>query len=522
MYLKPNAPAAAAAGKSVIGFNVIHGREVEGDLGMIESRSPADRRDLVGMFPDSGEKDVARAAKAAAEALPGWSATPPSERRALALRAAGILEAHRDKVARIITREIGMTAREAGAELQEAIAACGFFAAETGSRADRKLPSGMAVRRPVGVCGILATGSSPLSAPIRKILPAILCGNTVAWKPSDNAPTAAYLLLRILMEAGLPPGVVNTVNGKGRAGCGKHFLAGLEKGLYQAFSFAGSAALGATVAERCGRHLIPADLDLSGKGTLIVLPDADLDRAAGDALSAAFGQAGQHPVGLANVLVHEACAKTFRQRLLEGMAGWSVGHPLADPDLGSGPMMNARLATAFRELGASGREEGAVLVSGGDAWTEANRTPQVKGDIGHGAYVQPCLWEGVTPAMAQFRNQAPGPFLNLCVVKDFEEAMTWTALAPGRVASSLYTQDPAALAHFRREARADLLGLGRLAGDAESRLPFSGLGTRPGLRPVLDGFTRWEALEGATPSADPAPAAAPLASAALVTDWDSL
>ena len=522
MYLKPNAPAAASAGKSVIGFNVINGREVEGDLGMIESRSAVDRRDLVGMFPDSGEKDVARAAKAAADALPAWSATPLAERRALVHRTAELLARHRDRLARILVREIGMTAAEAQAELGEVLEACAFFATEAGDPGGRILGQGRAYRRPAGVCGVLATGSSPLAAPVRKILPALLGGNTVAWKPSDNAPTAAYLLLRAMMEAGLPPGVVNTVNGRGRAGCGKHFIGGIEKGHYQAFSFAGSPILGALVGEACGRRLIPADLDLSGKGAFLVLPDADLDLAVRDALAAAFGQAGQRPIGLSDILVHEACAAAFRQRLLDGLAALPLGNPLAEAGVASGPLMNARLAAGFRERVEVGRGSGAALLTGGEAWTEANRTAQVRGDIAHGAYLQPCVWEGVVPDAALFGDQTPGPALNLCTVRDLDEGLAWANLGRGRVACSLYAQDAAAVARFAREVRADLVGVNRPAGAAAGRLPFAGFGTGPGLRPSLDGFSRWQVLEGAGEE-DPRPAGpVPAPGKPLHTDWDSL
>ncbi|WP_306591884.1 aldehyde dehydrogenase family protein [Geothrix sp. 21YS21S-4] len=515
MHLRPNAPAAVSAGKSVIGFNIVNGREVEGDLGMIESRSAVDRRDLVGMFPDSGEKDVARAAKAAADALPAWSALPASHRADLIRRAAEHLERHRDKLARILTREIGMTQQEAQTELQEAIDACAFFVAETENLSRR------AHRRPVGVCGILATGASPLAAPLRKLAPALLSGNTVVWKPSDNAPTAAYLLMRLLMEAGLPAGVVNTVNGKGRAGCGKHFLGGIEKGHYQAFSFIGSAPLGIAVGETCGRRLLVADLEVTAKGTFLVLPDADLDRAAADALAMGFGQAGQRPVGLANILVHEACAKAFRERFLAGLAALPVGNPLSDADVICGPMMNARLATTFRDRRDAARESGAALVAGGDHWTEANRTAQVRGDVGHGAYLQPCVWEGVTPESDLFADQTPGPSVNLCSVRDFDEALVWANLSPARVASSLYTQDPHAIARFSREIHADLTGINAPAGDGSTRIPLAGLGVRPGARPALEVFSRWQVLAGDA-CEDTHPGAPALAAGTLQTDWDSL
>ncbi|MCE1203843.1 MAG: aldehyde dehydrogenase family protein [Holophagaceae bacterium] len=521
MYVKANSPHAAAAGKSVIGFNLINGKEVEGDLSLIQSKSALDNRDLVGMFPDSGEKDVARAAKAAAEAFPAWSGTPFPAREAVVLRTAGILTAHQDKLARIITREIGMTPREALGDVQEAIDACAFFAAAVGTQ---DLPGEAGPRRrPVGVCGILATGSSPLAAPACKILPAILCGNTVVWKPSDNAPTAAYLLLRAMLEAGLPPGVVNTVNGRGRAGCGKHFLAGIDKGHFQAFSFVGSASLGHLVGEACGRNLILPSLDLVGKGSLVVLADADLDRAADDAVQAAFGQAGQRANGLANLLVHEACAAGFKQRLLDRVAALEVGNPLTHPEVAYGPMINARAATAFREHWDLGRAQGATLLTGGAQWTEDNRTAQVKGEISHGAYMQPCVWEGVTPDMGLFRHQVAGPTVTLGTFQDLDAALGWIAEATSGATVSLYTHEPAQIELFHRSARTDIARVNTTRDDQATRLSFTGHGTRSGCQPVLDGFTRWLSVQGEAGWAAAASTKAPEPVAAtLKTDWDSL
>jgi aldehyde dehydrogenase (NAD+) len=524
MYLKANSPHATAAGKSVIGFNLINGREVEGDLSLIQSKSAVDSRDLVGMFPDSGEKDVARAAKAAAEAFSSWSQTPLAVRSAVVLRAAGILTEHRDKLARIVTREIGMTPSEALEEVQEALGACAFYVAEVGHLPGHTLSASAGTyRRPVGVCGVLATGSSPVTAPLRKILPAILCGNTVVWKPSDNAPTSAYLVLRALMEAGLPPGVVNTVNGRGRAGCGKHFLAGIEKGHFQAFSFVGSVALGRIVGELCGRNLIFPSLDLVGKGSMLVMPDADLDLAARHALAAAFGQAGQRPIGLANLILHEACAEAFRQRFMDGLAKLEMGNPMTESGVAFGPMMNARAAAGFREHWESGKADGATLLTGGEAWTEANRTSQVKGDIGHGVYLQPCVWDGVTPDMGLFQNQVLGPTVNLCTVRDFDEAMAWADRMPCRVSSSLYTQDRAWIERFKRETRADVAAINHIGVEATTRQLFAGFGTRPGGQLALDGFTRWLAVSEAI--AEDLPLAGWTAEAcvgSLQTDWASL
>jgi alpha-ketoglutaric semialdehyde dehydrogenase len=522
MYLKANSPHAAAAGKSIIGFNVINGREVEGDLSLIQCKSAVDHRDLVGMFPDSGEKDVARAAKAASDSFRDWSRTGPAAREGVLERCAGILSAHRDKLARVITREIGMTPREALAEVQEAIAACAFFVAES-RRLGGAQPGPGVRRRPVGVCGLLATGSSPLAVPARRIFQALLCGNTVVWKPSDNAPATAYLLMRALMEAGLPPGVVNTVNGRGRAGCGKHFLAGIDKGLYQSFSFIGSAALGRTVGELCGRNLLLPNLDLVGKGTLVVMPDADLDGAVEEALEGAFGQAGQRLVGLGNLLLHEACAGAFRQRFLDRVEGLEVGNPMSDPQVAYGPMISARSATAFREHWELGRGEGATLLTGGEQWTEANRDGRVRGNVGHGVYMQPCVWDGVRPDMQLFRNQALGPAVNLAAFRDAEEALAWINGGVCGPVLSLRTQDPAIVGKFQAEARVDAVLVNALAEAPGAQTPYTGQGTSPGRRPALEGFTRWRTFGGVgLDHLGSLETEVDLPVTTLQTDWESL
>jgi aldehyde dehydrogenase (NAD+) len=523
MYLKANSPHAATAGKSIIGFNVINGKEVEGDLSLIQCKSAVDHRDLVGMFPDSGEKDVARAAKAAADAFKDWSGTSVAVREGVVQRTAGILATQQEKLARIITREIGMTPREALAEVQESIVACASFIAEARLPQTGKPEFGrLAHRRPAGVCGILATGSSPLAAPGRRLVQAILCGNTMVWKPSDNAPATAYLLLRAMMEAGLPPGVVNTINGRGRAGCGKHFLAGIDKGFYQSFSFIGSAALGRTVGEICGRNLVFPNLDLVGRGTMVVMPDADLDRAIEDALMGAFGQAGQRPMGLVNILLHEACAPAFKQTFLDRVASLEVGNPMSDPQVAYGPMINARAATAFREQWKTGQAEGAVLLAGGDQWAEANRDSRVQGNIGHGFYMQPCVWDRVGPEMGLFRNQVPGPSVNLATVKDIDEALAWLNTAACGPILSLHTKNRAWAGRFKRETRTDivLINATELPG---AHTPYTGQGTYPGGHLAIEGFTRWQTSnEDGLADLEPSETAVGLPPVSIHTDWASL
>jgi aldehyde dehydrogenase (NAD+) len=518
MYLKPNAPTAAAAGKTVIGFNVINGKEIEGDLGMIESRSAADRRDLVGMFPDSGEKDVARAAKAADDAFRAWSATPAPARGAVIQRTGDILAAHQAAFARIITRETGKTPREALDEVQEAIDTCRFSAAEGRRPQGWTLSSaqpgqGLTVhRRPAGVCGVLTTGTSPLAVPVRKLIPALLSGNTVVWKPSDDAPTIAYLLMQALMDAGLPPGVANTVNGRGRAGSGKHHIAGIGKGLYQAFSFTGSAALGRSISELCGHRFIVPGLELGGRNPMVVLPDADLDRAAQDAVRAAFGHGGQRGASLANLILHEACAAEFKRRFLEAVAALHMGNPMTDPDVAYGPMINARLAEGFKAHWELGRRDGATLLCGGEAWTDGNRTERVLGPVGHGHYMQPCVWEGVVPSMELFHKQVLGPTVNLVTVADIDEALACVHAAPCGLSASLYTEDRRCIERFRREARAEVLNLNT-----------GGTGLRENGPWDLDWHTRWQTVHETAPGPiQDAPVHAAKGKPRPLTDWTGL
>lgn len=455
MHLKPNHPSVAAAGRTLIGFNIVHGREVEGDLGLIESRSAVDSRDVVGLFPDSGAKDVERAAKAAADAFAGWSRTTSKTRIKLLERLAPILEAQQARLARIVTRETGLTPREALAEVRQTIDACQELAA-LGSKPFTAKPSGsgrQVLRRPLGVVGILSSQTSPLALPARKLLTALHLGNTVVWKPSDGAPSTAYLLLRALQEAGLPAGVVNTVNGKGRGGCGKHFLGGIEKGCFQLFCFAGSIDLGRSIGELCGRHLVPADLETGGRNALVVLEDADLEAAVAVALADAFTCAGQRSAALGNILLQRSVAAEFTERFLAGAAALRTGNPLSHPEVDYGPLLNHRFAEAFRNHWEKGRQEGATLRFGGQQWTEENRTVQVLGEIPKGAYMQPCVWTGVTPGMALFQHEVYGPTVNLVEVDGFEAALALVNQAPRGRAAALFSADRRLAQTFKSEAR---------------------------------------------------------------------
>ena len=505
MHLKDNPPAVANNGRTVIGFNWIGGKEVEGDLPSFDSRSAVDSRDTVGIFPECGERDVEKAAKAAALAFKTWSLTPAPVRGAIVGRIGEVLLKHKEKLARVITREIGKPLREALGEVQEAIDTCQYFQSEGRRLHGQTVPSEMpdkelyTYRRPLGVCGILAANNFPLAVPSWKIIPAILCGNTVVWKPSEDAPTIAYLFVRCMMDAGLPPGVVNMVTGKGRSGCGKHFLAGIDKGFYQKFSFTGSTALGRVIGEMAGRNLMIPSLELGGKNPMIVMPDCNLDKAVEGALFGAFGTGGQRCTSTANIILHQDIAEAFKAKFMEAVASLEIGNPVTHAGVFFGPMINARFAKAFEAHWAMGRKDGATLLCGGERWSEANRTDQVKGFIEKGIYMQPCVWDNVTPEMELFQTEVFGPTVNLSTVESFEEAMEYANGTPYGLSSAIYTENRLWVERFKRDIHAGMSSINNSTSGAEAHMPFGGVGwsgngTRESGQWVLDAYTRWHAV----------------------------
>ena len=507
MHLKMNSPAVAHHGRTVIGFNWIGGRELEGDLPSFDAKSAVDSRDTVGIFPECGERDVEKAARAAAAALRTWSALPLCERAAAIGRIGEALASHKEKLAAVITREVGKPAREALAEVQETIDLCRFFHGEGTAQAGPDRPGH---RRPLGVVAIMAGNSSPLAAPCWKLIPALLYGNTVVWKPSVNAPTTAYLLVRCMMDAGLAPGAVNVVNGKGRAGCGKFFVAGIDKGFYQKFSFTGSTAMGRIIGEMAGRNLMVPSLELGGKNPMIIMPDCDLERAVRAAVDGAFGCAGQSRGALANLILHRDVAAPFKAQFLAAVAALEVGNPVTDPDVFYGPMINARFAKSFEEHWAMGLEDGAGLLCGGARWTEDNRTGRVRGLVAKGFYMQACVWDGVTPEMRLFQTEVFGPTVNLSTVDSFDQALAYANGTPYGLAGALHSENREWIGRFERESSAALVSING-AGGAQAHLPFGGTGwsgngtLEPGLR-MEERFTRWHAVykhAGAGPGCAP-------------------
>jgi len=505
MYFKPNTPSVAQVGKTVIGFNWIGGKELEGDLPSFDSRSAVDSRDVVGILPEAGARDIEKAAKAAAEAFKSWRHVPAPVRGEIIQRLGQVVRENKEKLARILNREIGKTLREALGEVQEVIDTCTFFASEGRRLYGETIPSELphktlsTYRRPVGVCGVLTTCCSPLAVPAWKIIPAVLCGNTVVWKPSEDTAATAYLFARCMMDAGFPAGVVNVVQGRGANGAGAHMIAGIGKGFFQKFSLTGQTELGRTVGETCGRNLIIPTLELGAKNALVVMEDADLDNAVQGALFGAFGSGGQRCTSVGNIILHAPIAEAFKTKFLEAVAAIKVGNPVSHPEVMYGPIINARIGTAFEAHWEKGREEGATLLTGGARWTEETRTEQLLGETHKGIYMQPCVWEGVTPTMEIFQQEILGPTVNLCVAQTFEEALEMANATPYGLSSAIYTDNRIWIERFKTGIQTGMTSINNSTVGAETHVPFggngwSGNGARECGRWVIDWYTRWQAI----------------------------
>lgn len=454
MFVKPNHRAAAEAGPTLIAFNWIAGKEVEGDLPSFESRSSADHRDIIAILPEAGARDVDRAIRAANDAFLPWRGFTPRARIEAISRLGMVLETHREKIARLLVREISMPWADARAEVAQAVALCrSFDQGVSGAwRTDGSRP--LRLRAPLGVVGLLTSGTSPVAHVMDKLLPALVAGNTLVWKPSHDAAGVSYVLSRAMMDAGLPPGVVNVVQGKGRNGCGKHLLAAMERGSFQAFSFAGATATGRTVAEMAGRNLVPTFLDLPGVDTMVVMEGSDLDLALERALQEAFGHAGQRAARLANLVLHAPIAEAFQKRFLERVAALPVGHPLEHPDVVCGAVLNAKAVKNFEDHVTHAQADGATLLLGGSRLTEENRTHATLGSVGHGSFLQPTVWGGVKPDMGTFQREVFAPTVNLIVAKDFSEALALTHASRSPLMATLFSGDANQLGRFARESRA--------------------------------------------------------------------
>jgi alpha-ketoglutaric semialdehyde dehydrogenase len=485
--------------------SVIAGSEVtQAPGGTFRSMNPAATSEVVAEVVLGDAKTFAAAARAAQAAQAAWSDVPAPVRGRAIAHIGRLVEANADSLARLVTREIGKPYAEALGEVREIVDTCDFFLGEGRRLYGQTVPSEMpdkqlfTFRNPVGVVGVITAGNFPVAVPSWYLVPALLCGNCVVWKPAEYAAASARALFELMVRGGgLPAGVLNLVLADG----GETF-AGLEmalgEGCLDKVGFTGSTRVGARIGELTGRHLQSACLELGGKNPMVVTAHADIDLAVEGALFAGFGTAGQRCTSLGTVICHESVHDEFLTRFAAATAGAIVGDPFAD--VLYGPMLDAKFAERFDKfLGWISPQHQVLGSTGTGRITAANPREGFIGDPEAGIFYHPTIVDGVRPGDEIFDHETFGPLVGVTTYQTLDQAIE-LANAPGYgLSSAIYTSDAQEALRFRRGVSAGMLSVNNSTSGAEAHLPFggngkSGNGSRQSGIWVLDQFTRWQAL----------------------------
>jgi alpha-ketoglutaric semialdehyde dehydrogenase len=459
----------------------------------IENRNPADSRDLVGRFPASTADDVDRAVQAAAEAFTAWRKTPAPRRAEILYKAGELLIGRKDEFARAMTREMGKVLKETSGDVQEAIDMTYFIAGEGrrlhGYTTKAELPSkyAMCVREPIGVCGLITPWNFPMAIPSWKILPALVCGNTVVIKPAEDTPLSTYNFVDVLAEAGVPAGVVNIVSGHGEeAGA-----ALVNHPKVRLISFTGSTEVGRLVGQAAAASDKICSLEMGGKNVIMIMEDADLELAVEGVLWGAFGTSGQRCTAASRVVVHKKVARKFTQMLVDGARALRLGNGLSDKS-DVGPVINqAALEKILSYIEIGQREDKAKLLAGGK---RAER-----GDLKHGYFVEPTVFAGVQPGMRIEQEEIFGPVVSVIECRDLDHAIEIANDVRYGLSASIYTRDTNRAFRAMEDVQTGIFYVNASTIGAEVHLPFGGTkatgnGHREGGMQVLDIFSEWKAV----------------------------
>jgi aldehyde dehydrogenase (NAD+) len=449
--------------------NLIGGRWVAPSTGAyLENRNPAATGDLIGRFPDSGAADVAEAVRSAQSAFPAWSRTPAPVRGDLLRRLGDLLVANKEDLANGMTREMGKVLAETRGDVQEGIDTA-YYAATEGRRLfGHTVPSelrdkwALSFRRPIGVAGLVTPFNFPLAIPTWKLFPALLCGNTVVIKPSEDVPHTVHRLVELILEAGFPPETVQLVHGRGESAG----WALVEHPDVPVISFTGSTTTGARIGEACGRLHKRLSLEMGGKNAMIVLDDADLDLALEGVLWGAFGTTGQRCTATSRLILHRRIHDRFLTRVVEAARALRLGDG-RERRTQVGPLIHERARQKVERYVAVGREEGAELVTGG-------RRPRGARTAG-GYFFEPTVFAGVRPGSRLAQEEIFGPVLSVIRVGSLEEAIRVNNGVRYGLSSSLYTADVNAAFRAMRDLDTGITYINAPTIGAEAHLPFGGV-----------------------------------------------
>ncbi|MEO8462327.1 MAG: aldehyde dehydrogenase family protein [Chloroflexota bacterium] len=470
----------------------IAGSWVDGVTGeTFESVNPADRRDIVGRFQAGTAADAAMAIKAAEMAFPAWRSMPAPKRGEIMYRFAELMAEHKERLSRAMTREMGKVIAEARGDVQEGIDIAYLMAGEGrrmfGDTTPSELPDkwAMSIRQPIGVAGIITPWNFPIAIPCWKMMPALVTGNTVVFKPSSDTPHCATLLVELMAEAGFPPGTVNLVTGSGAA-VGDTIVDAPD---VPVISFTGSSTTGKHIAERAGRRLKRLSLELGGKNGVVVLRDADLDLATDGILWSAFGTTGQRCTACSRVVVERAVADDLLQRLEKRTKTLKLGYGL-DAGVEVGPLINPAAVEKVARYVGIGHGEGELVIGG---------SPATDGTLAYGNFFEPTIFTGIKPMDRIGQEEIFGPVLSVIPVDDFEAAITALNQTRYGLSASIFTRDVNTAFRAMRDFEAGIVYVNAGTTGAETHLPFGGWketgnGHREAGHAAIETYTEWKSI----------------------------
>ena len=446
--------------------NYINGEWVSRDQ-TFENRNPANTNELVGNFVKGTAADIADAAAAAAAALPAWSTMSGPARGNILFKAADILDRDFEQRAAEMTREEGKTLPEAKGEVRRAINIMRYFGAEGSRMPGMLVPSErdrvhmFALRKPIGVVGLVTPWNFPSAIPAWKLAPALICGNTVLIKPASAAPLSAWRIVEALHEAGIPKGVVNFVAGSG----GTLGQALVNAAPLKAVSFTGSCEVGQWLHQQASARRLRIQLEMGGKNPTIVLADADFPSAVENVVNASFFSTGQKCTATARAIVEDAIYDRFVAAVVERTRKLKVGDGM-QPGIDIGPCVDqGQMETDLRYI-EIGRKECGEPLCGGRRLTE--------GALANGYFVEPTVFAGVEESHTIAREEIFGPVLAIMRARDFEDAMRIANHIPFGLSSSIQTTNLSRAFEFIYRAEAGLLTVNLPSAGVEYQLPFGG------------------------------------------------
>ncbi len=471
--------------------NLIGGKWVSAETGKtFLNHNPANVDDVVGEFQSSGGADVDRAVQAARAAYRHWRLVPAPKRGEILYRTGELLLRRKEDLARQMTREMGKVLSETRGDVQEAADTAFYMAGEGrrlfGQTTPSELPDkfAMSVRMPVGVCGMITPWNFPMAIPSWKLFPALVCGNTCVIKPAEDTPLSTINLVELLLEAGLPDGVVNIVTGYG-PDAGAPLVAHPE---VNAISFTGSSEVGRIVGQTAAGNFKPCSLEMGGKNAMIVLEDANLDLALDGAIWGAFGTTGQRCTATSRIIVQKSIAGEFTRRLVERAQALRVGDGL-DAQTDMGPQINQQQVDTSARYTAIADKEGAQLLTGGARL----------GKLSKGFFFAPTVFGGVGPEMRIAREEVFGPVVSLLECDSFDQAITFANGIQYGLSTALYSRNVNLALKAVRDLEAGITYINAPTIGAEVHLPFGGVkhtgnGHREGGTGALDFYTSWKAV----------------------------